>query len=149
MISLTLDRDNRTQHWLLRRALLYDSRASRDGFAKVRTVEKSIFMTGLLFMLKYTVLLQQYCCNSTVAIVLLQQYCCNSTVATILLQKHVTTVLLQQYCCNSAIATVLLQQCCCNSTVATGSEEHTSELQSHHDLVCRLLLEKKRENHDA
>src|SRR5437773_3784195 len=26
---------------------------------------------------------------------------------------------------------------------ATRSEEHTSELQSHHDLVCRLLLEKK------
>ena len=25
-------------------------------------------------------------------------------------------------------------------------EEHTSELQSHHDLVCRLLLEKKK-NH--
>src|SRR5437667_5785285 len=30
------------------------------------------------------------------------------------------------------------------------SEEHTSELQSHHDLVCRLLLEKKKkkENDD-
>src|SRR5437773_9068678 len=26
------------------------------------------------------------------------------------------------------------------------SEEHTSELQSHHDLVCRLLLEKKKSN---
>src|SRR6266540_4857302 len=26
------------------------------------------------------------------------------------------------------------------------SEEHTSELQSHHDLVCRLLLEKKKKN---
>src|SRR5437773_7321529 len=26
------------------------------------------------------------------------------------------------------------------------SEEHTSELQSHHDLVCRLLLEKKKNN---
>src|SRR5437773_10493740 len=26
------------------------------------------------------------------------------------------------------------------------SEEHTSELQSHHDLVCRLLLEKKKQN---
>src|SRR5437773_6994144 len=26
---------------------------------------------------------------------------------------------------------------------AIRSEEHTSELQSHHDLVCRLLLEKK------
>ena len=24
------------------------------------------------------------------------------------------------------------------------SEEHTSELQSHYDLVCRLLLEKKK-----
>src|SRR5437667_1199806 len=28
--------------------------------------------------------------------------------------------------------------------VAPRSEEHTSELQSHHDLVCRLLLEKKK-----
>src|SRR5437773_4476116 len=28
-------------------------------------------------------------------------------------------------------------------TVTARSEEHTSELQSHHDLVCRLLLEKK------
>src|SRR5438034_4380724 len=27
------------------------------------------------------------------------------------------------------------------------SEEHTSELQSHSDLVCRLLLEKKKNNH--
>src|SRR5437773_6373907 len=26
------------------------------------------------------------------------------------------------------------------------SEEHTSELQSHHELVCRLLLEKKKNN---
>src|SRR5438034_7344111 len=28
------------------------------------------------------------------------------------------------------------------------SEEHTSELQSHSDLVCRLLLEKKKQNTD-
>src|SRR5476649_3026205 len=28
--------------------------------------------------------------------------------------------------------------------VASRSEEHTSELQSHSDLVCRLLLEKKK-----
>src|SRR5437773_4589634 len=28
------------------------------------------------------------------------------------------------------------------------SEEHTSELQSHHDLVCRLLLEKKKKKND-
>src|SRR5260221_1668920 len=27
------------------------------------------------------------------------------------------------------------------------SEEHTSELQSHSDLVCRLLLEKKKQTH--
>src|SRR5260221_1802216 len=43
-------------------------------------------------------------------------------------------------------------QCACTSIVRTRlplitvsrSEEHTSELQSHSDLVCRLLLEKKK-----
>src|SRR5437588_12082737 len=30
--------------------------------------------------------------------------------------------------------------------VVIRSEEHTSELQSHSDLVCRLLLEKKKKN---
>src|SRR5208283_5958061 len=30
---------------------------------------------------------------------------------------------------------------------AARSEEHTSELQSHHELVCRLLLEKKKNTH--
>src|SRR5260221_9632347 len=30
---------------------------------------------------------------------------------------------------------------------ADRSEEHTSELQSHSDLVCRLLLEKKKQFH--
>src|SRR5437773_9693390 len=34
--------------------------------------------------------------------------------------------------------------CIVGETYSFGrSEEHTSELQSHHDLVCRLLLEKK------
>src|SRR5947207_11438456 len=31
-----------------------------------------------------------------------------------------------------------------NGTTLSRSEEHTSELQSHSDLVCRLLLEKKK-----
>src|SRR5438034_5817095 len=31
----------------------------------------------------------------------------------------------------------------------TRSEEHTSELQSHSDLVCRLLLEKKNSTYEA
>src|SRR5260370_10676900 len=31
--------------------------------------------------------------------------------------------------------------------VLNRSEEHTSELQSHLNLVCRLLLEKKKQNH--
>src|SRR5207237_9808308 len=38
---------------------------------------------------------------------------------------------------------------CWNAAVALGplrSEEHTSELQSHLKLVCRLLLEKKKNN---
>src|SRR5699024_12881162 len=33
------------------------------------------------------------------------------------------------------------------STVRMRSEEHTSELQSRFDLVCRLLLEKKKKEH--
>src|SRR5207249_10134388 len=33
----------------------------------------------------------------------------------------------------------------CESLIATRSEEHTSELQSRFDLVCRLLLEKKKQ----
>src|SRR5437667_2970169 len=32
------------------------------------------------------------------------------------------------------------------SPTPARSEEHTSELQSHHDLVCRLLLEKKKKS---
>src|SRR5690242_20958533 len=31
-----------------------------------------------------------------------------------------------------------------STSTTTGSEEHTSELQSHVNLVCRLLLEKKK-----
>src|SRR5947207_12508891 len=34
------------------------------------------------------------------------------------------------------------------AAAATRSEEHTSELQSHSDLVCRLLLEKKNKKED-
>src|SRR5699024_12483821 len=34
----------------------------------------------------------------------------------------------------------------CSSTPSGRSEEHTSELQSRFDLVCRLLLEKKNKN---
>src|SRR5438034_3178062 len=34
------------------------------------------------------------------------------------------------------------------TSVASRSEEHTSELQSHSDLVCRLLLEKKKIHED-
>src|SRR5438132_7951327 len=36
-----------------------------------------------------------------------------------------------------------------NQRLRGRSEEHTSELQSHSDLVCRLLLEKKKENPSA
>src|SRR2546428_8819523 len=35
------------------------------------------------------------------------------------------------------------------STPSSRSEEHTSELQSRSDLVCRLLLEKKKKNNQA
>src|SRR5438874_6426253 len=35
-----------------------------------------------------------------------------------------------------------------DTTTSTRSEEHTSELQSRRDLVCRLLLEKKNKKND-
>src|SRR5260370_13770200 len=35
-----------------------------------------------------------------------------------------------------------------NSTILLRSEEHTSELQSHLNLVCRLLLEKKKKHYE-
>src|SRR5690242_21557429 len=37
-----------------------------------------------------------------------------------------------------------LRDGCCRRRGACRSEEHTSELQSHVNLVCRLLLEKKK-----
>src|SRR5437773_7830480 len=47
-------------------------------------------------------------------------------------------------------ATISSRKTCCPSSGTVEarwrSEEHTSELQSHHDLVCRLLLEKKKKN---
>src|SRR6266496_4724003 len=53
-------------------------------------------------------------------------------------------------CANSSpIASALKQFFVCSRSIATKharqrSEEHTSELQSRRDLVCRLLLEKKK-----
>src|SRR5260221_10560854 len=44
----------------------------------------------------------------------------------------------------SAIAATRAASAVSNVSVMPRSEEHTSELQSHSDLVCRLLLEKKK-----
>src|SRR5438874_9921670 len=48
--------------------------------------------------------------------------------------------------CFGSVGTALLPSIRCQAPTETGgarSEEHTSELQSRRDLVCRLLLEKK------
>src|SRR5690349_22549784 len=47
-------------------------------------------------------------------------------------------------CCRRRIASVLPRLGGADVPVARRSEEHTSELQSRRDLVCRLLLEKKK-----
>src|SRR5699024_12573536 len=39
------------------------------------------------------------------------------------------------------------RRCCRGTRTSDRSEEHTSELQSRFDLVCRLLLEKKKNIH--
>src|SRR5690242_21516980 len=41
---------------------------------------------------------------------------------------------------------IILRKWLFMACVANRSEEHTSELQSHVNLVCRLLLEKKKKN---
>src|SRR5438477_8371704 len=40
------------------------------------------------------------------------------------------------------------RMCSSSRRASTRSEEHTSELQSHVNLVCRLLLEKKKKRRD-
>src|SRR5260221_8170698 len=45
------------------------------------------------------------------------------------------------------VGKTVLTKAIARSIGCTRSEEHTSELQSHSDLVCRLLLEKKKKTH--
>src|SRR5260221_9237818 len=40
---------------------------------------------------------------------------------------------------------MVVPKTCSHAKIPSRSEEHTSELQSHSDLVCRLLLEKKKQ----
>src|SRR5699024_11958241 len=48
-------------------------------------------------------------------------------------------------CCTSNVSNIVLSVLRSTSfNTSTRSEEHTSELQSRFDLVCRLLLEKKK-----
>src|SRR5207247_10909095 len=55
-----------------------------------------------------------------------------------------------RFCCPAAGCSIRIRSCCACShsvlTILSRSEEHTSELQSRVDLVCRLLLEKKKQN---
>src|SRR5260221_3665667 len=62
-----------------------------------------------------------------------------------------------QRCCSGKLRSTIIHMPASSSTwpitkLASSpsspqrSEEHTSELQSHSDLVCRLLLEKKKKN---
>src|SRR6266540_5098388 len=46
--------------------------------------------------------------------------------------------------CSTRAAPVIPTSTASGCSRCCRSEEHTSELQSHHDLVCRLLLEKKK-----
>src|SRR5471032_1975218 len=51
------------------------------------------------------------------------------------------------FCMWARAASCFLANAMSWARLAARSEEHTSELQSHHDLVCRLLLEKKKKKH--
>src|SRR5437016_7798918 len=51
--------------------------------------------------------------------------------------------------CRTACAGRFRAACRARSVPGRRSEEHTSELQSLTNLVCRLLLEKKKKNHES
>src|SRR5690606_42098641 len=50
-------------------------------------------------------------------------------------------------CCTPAASSATTAATKCPAVCTARSEEHTSELQSRENLVCRLLLEKKKDNH--
>src|SRR5260370_575253 len=63
-------------------------------------------------------------------------------------------------CCSMLLIQLSVSSSCIHTTVDASmglgstvvwmrSEEHTSELQSHLNLVCRLLLEKKKRQHSS
>src|SRR2546427_9607771 len=51
--------------------------------------------------------------------------------------------------CNGSAARSYFKRCPIHLAVNARSEEHTSELQSQSNLVCRLLLEKKKKAHTS
>src|SRR5260221_3429668 len=48
--------------------------------------------------------------------------------------------------CSDSMPRISPSRVITKASSTSRSEEHTSELQSHSDLVCRLLLEKKKKN---
>src|SRR5260370_32024643 len=60
-------------------------------------------------------------------------------------QEFPRTLALQRTLCEALVARRPQQAAV---RIAARSEEHTSELQSHLNLVCRLLLEKKKSQHN-
>src|SRR5947207_3729579 len=62
-------------------------------------------------------------------------------------KKEITRLIV---CVQSVVWSVENTRCPVSAALsAVRSEEHTSELQSHSDLVCRLLLEKKKKKNHA
>src|SRR5947207_15155633 len=65
------------------------------------------------------------------------------------ISELLATIVLGNTVANAAIVALALSSVLHGSASMARSEEHTSELQSHSDLVCRLLLEKKKKNKDS
>src|SRR5947207_11487168 len=63
---------------------------------------------------------------------------------TTLFRSHSRLRCTRRWSVTSSFFTISRSSTCANRRSQERSEEHTSELQSHSDLVCRLLLEKKK-----
>src|SRR2546427_6082720 len=102
-------------------------------------------MALLGFRLSYSMTKTSCTSTFTPGILILMRFCLTfASESPILIPKSDTSVVLK---CAMSMTSDSVSSYCSAFTADDRSEEHTSELQSQSNLVCRLLLEKKKTTH--
>src|SRR5260221_10900127 len=90
----------------------------------------------------YTTLFRSVLLSPAIPLCLVYLFIGQCLLVAIAHRGHALHFLLRE--CRIAAVRYRYQQTLTDEQIDQRSEEHTSELQSHSDLVCRLLLEKKK-----